>query len=1051
MTKTKSLKATVALLWMLLVAALAVPVGATAQTVSFRDDFDYDLGYLYGQGNWCRYGTNTEDPVQVITKSLTFEGYTDATNPPTKCVKLGSTKSGQDLVKRFTDEEDGITSGTVYYSALINVEKAPTGNVYVMTFIPKKKGTNVQDGIGTTELGRLFIGKSDNDNEVKVGISRGSTTAEFATQTLEIGRTYLVVVKYVIKALGLQGEQDVYLYVNPTPGFYEPTFVDAYFPSSTNGSNTSGSRASYGLQGIELRQGTNASTSAPEMYVGSLRVSDTFGGLFGIYTDTTPKIKVPSTLRFESNFVGDEDADTIHVKGANLTKDVTVSVDNDAVTLSKTTLSAADVMSENGAELIVKLKFTEGQNTATVKFTSEGAEEEEMSVEWEGVPYTALNNLKEVYSQKIDESNPTLYRYTGEGVITYIDNGQTTPFYYVQDNTGAIVVNDRYKMLSKEYSIGDKVTTVMFTLYTMNGTVMAMPVSMTLGNTVSTGNTVEPVAATLAELKATPGDYMQRLVKVSGLKFKDVAENATFAEGMEQPVVTDGENEANVRIFKGTSLIGTEIPTDDITLVGLFTSSSMVIGPRGTEDIIKTPSITVTPDAFEQKAGVKGKSVEVGTIHISAKNMTEKTTLYITGTAADQFSLSQTEIAAGNTETDITVTYNPDEVAVHRAYVNVECPSIENYSKLVALSAYAIDENNKPTVTVTPSTVPAFEIKAGETQEQTLEVSSANLPDYLYAKLKYTGEEANGFVLNSSMFMRNYKQNLKVTFSNKEKGTYTNAIIFYTLGMEEVEMPLEGVVKDSKSEEEKEGQEYVLSTENPLKQLNETFDNVEKNKPLAIDRWTNSALEGTRAWWGYTLPDNDSETPNENVAKVTPYDSSIESGKGTDTQMILVTPPLDFLNAETKVFTFKVRGDYLQDNQVDKLELCYITKEGSKVYTEVIEDCVMPSTKDESGKWYPYTVDLTGLNVEDVFFMGFRFMSVRGVDCTATYYVDDVTWGIATSGITNAGSSNAADNVTVYDISGNAVANSTKALAPGMYIVKSVAGGKVTTKKVMVK
>lgn len=29
---------------------------------------------------------------------------------------------------------------------------------------------------------------------------------------------------------------------------------------------------------------------------------------------------------------------------------------------------------------------------------------------------------------------------------------------------------------------------------------------------------------------------------------------------------------------------------------------------------------------------------------------------------------------------------------------------------------------------------------------------------------------------------------------------------------------------------------------------------------------------------------------------------------------MLVTPPLDFKNSTTKVFTFKVRGDYLQDN-----------------------------------------------------------------------------------------------------------------------------------------
>ena len=104
-----------------------------------------------------------------------------------------------------------------------------------------------------------------------------------------------------------------------------------------------------------------------------------------------------------------------------------------------------------------------------------------------------------------------------------------------------------------------------------------------------------------------------------------------------------------------------------------------------------------------------------------------------------------------------------------------------------------------------------------------------------------------------------------------------------------------------------------------MKQLNEKFDNITRNKPLALDRWTNSALEGTRAWWGYSFLDYDTESPNEKVAKVTAYDSKVESGSGTLAQMILVTPPLDFKNSATKVFTFKVRGDYLQDNQTDKL------------------------------------------------------------------------------------------------------------------------------------
>ena len=168
---------------------------------------------------------------------------------------------------------------------------------------------------------------------------------------------------------------------------------------------------------------------------------------------------------------------------------------------------------------------------------------------------------------------------------------------------------------------------------------------------------------------------------MKNLKFKDVAEGAVFAEGMAQPVVTDGAEEAKVRIFKGTTLIGKSIPAADITLTGLFTSSkTLIIGPRGIEDIaeqqpVGEPAITISPEKIEQTAGKLGQTVEVATLHVSAKNMTQPTFFELAGKNADQFALSQTKIEKGSTETDIVITYTPTEVAVHRAYVLVTCPS----------------------------------------------------------------------------------------------------------------------------------------------------------------------------------------------------------------------------------------------------------------------------------------------------------------------------------------------------------------------------------------
>lgn len=118
----------------------------------------------------------------------------------------------------------------------------------------------------------------------------------------------------------------------------------------------------------------------------------------------------------------------------------------------------------------------------------------------------------------------------------------------------------------------------------------------------------------------------------------------------------------------------------------------------------------------------------------------------------------------------------------------------------------------------------------------------------------------------------------------------------------------------------------------------------------------------------------------------------------------------------------------------------------------------MPCTKDESGKWYPYTVDLTGQQLADVFFMAFRFTSTRGCDNAATYYVDDVTYSQETSGISTLDMTEKA-RVSVYDLAGNKWAEMSDAtagqavggLAKGMYIIKTVSANGIKTGKVQIK
>lgn len=1040
---------------MLLVAVCALPERVAAQ-IFYQEDFNYSVGDLLSQGDWVRYGSNAEAPIQVLDKQLSYPGYND--DAPAKCVKLTSTKSGEDIMARFTDDDDGVKSGNLYFSALINVESQPQGNVYVMAFVPRTKKSVIIAGINPVELGRVYIGEGSNDDEVKIGVERGAANPVFSDTPLKLNQTYLVVLRYEINSTE-KGKDNVYLYVNPASFKSEPTTPSAVI----DGVNHSGSGlGNYGLQGFELRQGTNATVTSPDLYVASVRISDTFAGLFGEKSeDKTPRLGISKkNFILGEVYTGDEYSETVTVTGENLSGDVTVESSSPAVTVSPATLSAADVMSGDGAQLNINVAYTEGTQNAVLTLKSEGAADAQIKISWTGYTIPEIKTLKALYSE--DPEQGLVYRYTGEAVVSFVDRGGNKPVFYLQDETGAITLSDEWSVLANtiNYNVGDKLTGIIIGLYDVGGTIGAMPYNNKIGKVLSTGNVVVPVEATLSQLKASPADYLQQVVRVKDLKFKDVAEGATFAEGMRQPVVTDGTEEANVRIFKGTSLIGTAIPTADVTLTGLFTSKKMlIIGPRGAEDIVEQqpqgePVITITPEKITQAAGALGKTVEVATIHVSAQNMKYATTFELAGKNADQFSISQSTVEKGSTETDIVISYTPTEVAVHKAYLMVNCPSIEDYYKTINFSAYAIDEQNPPTITLNPTALEPFTAKVNETSEQTIEVTTANMPDYTYVKVKDAGQ----FILSNTMLLRNMANTVKITFQPKAEGTYSTALVFSALGMEDVEVPISGVATGETQEEPKEGVDFVLSDENPLTELTETFDNIDRNKPLALDRWTNSAIVGTRAWWGYSFPDYDQESPNEKVAKVTPYDSKMESGMGEPVQMMLVTPPLDFKNAKNNIFTFRVRGDYLQDNQTDKLELCYVDITEGEPYIQPLTECRMPCTKDESGKWYPYTVDLTGQQLADVFFMAFRFTSTRGCDNAATYYIDDVTYGRETSGISTLDMTEKA-RVSVYDLAGNKVAEMADAtpgqvvggLAKGMYILKTVSANGIKTGKVQIK
>lgn len=1001
-------------LLLLLMGLLVAPTAVWAQSedsseannspVSYQEDFNYALGNLIDQDKWYRYGNNTEAPIQVVDKTLEYANYPGGVKG--KCVQITPTASGEDLITRFTSNDDGLTEGYVYYSALIHVTQLPSSDEskaqnFVMALCPRTKASTVDGAasgknFSSTELGRLFIVKADEEGKYKIGIDRGSNKAVFANGTFDLNTTQLVVVRYGIKTGESETPYDeTAIFVNPTDFTKEPETPDA-----TTDINTLGSQVGkYGLQGLEIRQGSNQTNSCAKMYIGSLRIAQSYAGLFNASSEggdtpqpAKPAISVMKEVNMGATYVGMPISKEVTVKGKDLTGDITLEIAGNELTANPTTITKEEAESATGAKVTFTLNPTAETTGATeVVFKSEGAADVTSAFSWYAEPIIDCATIKEI-SEKNSELYET-YRYTGEALVTFVDSSAATPAIYVEDETAAIVIKPE-TALTKLPAIGDKLTGFFGNIQSTWGMVsfIPSPLDTNLGKTLSSGNEIDPVVVTLSELKANAKTYVNALVRVNGVEF--TTEATEFAEGMQQPVINDGTESGKLRVFKGTSLIGTSIPTTPVDIIGISTSASAVlVAPRGAEDIVAQevgePELNVTPTKFEMTAGKVGKTTEVGTIHISAKNMPGAITLEVTGANRAMFTTSVAEIKKGSSETDVVISYKPTAIGKHSGRLVIDCPEAPELSQSVSFSAYAIDEQNPPVISVEPETIPEFATKIGESQEQTITLTTAHLPDYAYVKLA----KADVFRISSSMLMKDAKAQVKVTFVPLTAGSYENEIVVSALGTDTLRIPIKGVATDNViPENPAEGDLLPLDASNPVKLLNETFDGGEKNKPFARKGWKNIALKGSRAWWSYTFNNTDASN-GESVAKVTAYDSKVEDGEETPAQMMLVTPALDFKNAESKIFTFRVRGDYLTDNQADQLELCYIDLADDSMYVAPVSGFNMPCTKDESGEWFEYHIDLSDQNIADTFFMAFRFTSIRGRYNSATYYVDDVTFG----------------------------------------------------------
>jgi hypothetical protein len=156
-------------------------------TLSFgqvvTENFNYADNAVLTANGWTAHSGAGTNAIDVgASNGLLYTGYNATAG---NAAQLDNT--GEDINKLFTAP---VTSGTLYYSFLVNVSSAVEG---YFTHL----------GNGTNFAARVYVKPSVNAGKINFGLSNTSTAAYAATPTdFDLNTTYLVIVKYDVSTTG---------------------------------------------------------------------------------------------------------------------------------------------------------------------------------------------------------------------------------------------------------------------------------------------------------------------------------------------------------------------------------------------------------------------------------------------------------------------------------------------------------------------------------------------------------------------------------------------------------------------------------------------------------------------------------------------------------------------------------------------------------------------------------------------------------------------------------------------------------------------------------
>jgi len=189
--------------------------------------------------------------------------------------------------------------------------------------------------------------------------------------------------------------------------------------------------------------------------------------------------------------------------------------------------------------------------------------------------YVFPTNVANIAALRASATGASLYRLTGEAILTYQNSNRNTK--YIQDDTAAIVIDDPSGNITSSYDLYDGITGIIGTLGVYRSLLQFTPVTDP-GAATSTDNVVIPEVRTLASLTS---DDQGKLIKVNGTTIT-YGEEFVFPATAQNLTAEDATASRTLRTFVNADYAGLGIPEEPVNmicLVGVY-DATIQVSPR---------------------------------------------------------------------------------------------------------------------------------------------------------------------------------------------------------------------------------------------------------------------------------------------------------------------------------------------------------------------------------------------------------------------------------------------------------------------------------------